>query len=393
MTRYLGSRSRTHATLGVAAVASLIALAGCGSGSGSSPSAAAASGGGGGSSTNWAQQASVSTGGGMSALVAAAKKEGTLNVITLPKDWANYGTIMTDFTKKYGIKINDANPDGTSQDEINAMKQLKGQSRAPDVLDMGTSFAITAAASNLLAPYKVASWNQIPSTEKSANGDWFDDYGGYVAIGYNPAKVKIAPTSFADLLKPQYAHQVAINGNPTEAGAAFAAVYAAALANHGSFDNITPGIDYFKRLHDAGNFVPVTGSAATVQSGQTPILVFWDYLLASEVQSQLPGFKIVIPTDGHYAAYYSQAISASAPHPAAARLWEEYLYSTTGQNLWLDGKARPAELPTLVQQGTVDQTAFKTLPAAPSATLTFPTPAQLAKAQTVVTQQWAKATG
>jgi hypothetical protein len=67
----------------------------------------------------------------MSGLVAAAKKEGTLNVITLPADWANYGTIMKDFTAKYGIKINDANPDGSSQDEINAMQSLKGQSREP----------------------------------------------------------------------------------------------------------------------------------------------------------------------------------------------------------------------------------------------------------------------
>jgi putative spermidine/putrescine transport system substrate-binding protein len=393
MTKYLGLRSRTHVTIGVATLASLIALAGCGSNSGSSPSASGTAGGGGGSSVNWAQQASVSTGGGMSALVAAAKKEGTLNVITLPKNWANYGAIMTAFTKKYGITINDANPEGSSQDEINAVKQLKGQSRAPDVLDMGTSFAITAASSGLLAPYKVASWNNIPANEKAANGDWFDDYGGYVAIGYDPSKVKVAPTSFADLLKPAYKHQVAVNGNPTETGAAFAAVYAAALANGGSFDNIAPGVQYFGKLKAAGNFVPVTGSAATVQSGQTPILIYWDYLLASEVKSQIPGFKIVIPSDGHYAAYYSQAISATAPHPAAARLWEEYLYSTTGQNLWLAGEARPAELSTLVSQGSVDQTAFKTLPAAPGGGLTFPSPAQLTKAQTVVTQQWAKATG
>ncbi len=28
----------------------------------------------------------------MAALVAAAKKEGKLNVITLPSNWANYGT-------------------------------------------------------------------------------------------------------------------------------------------------------------------------------------------------------------------------------------------------------------------------------------------------------------
>ena len=58
--------------------------------------------------------------------------------------------------------------------------------------------------------------------------------------------------------------------------------------------------------------------------------------------------KIVIPSDASYAAYYDQAISKYAPDPAAARLWEEYLYSTAGQNLWLQGEARPIELSTLV---------------------------------------------
>jgi putative spermidine/putrescine transport system substrate-binding protein len=329
----------------------------------------------------------------MDALVAAAKKEGQLNVITLPRNWANYGAIMDSFTKKYGIKINDANPDGSSQDEINAVNQLKGQSRAPDVLDMGTSFAIQATQNGLLAPYKVASWNDIPANEKAADGSWFDDYGGYVAIGYNPAKVKTPPTSFADLLKPAYKHQVAINGNPTQANAAFSAVYAAALANSGSFDNIKPGIDYFKRLKKAGNFVPVTGSASTVQSGQTPILIWWDYLLASEVQSQLPNFKIVIPTDAHYASYYTQAISKTAPHPAAARLWEEYLYSTTGENLWLQGKARPVELTAMTQAGTADQSALKALPPAPETSIQFPSDAQATAAKAVVAQQWASAVG
>lgn len=329
----------------------------------------------------------------MDALVAAAKAEGTLNVITLPKDWANYGTIMADFTKKYGIKINDANPDGSSQDEINAMQQLKGQSRAPDVLDMGTSFAISAAGENLLAPYKVSTWGDIPDSEKDASGLWWDDYGGYVAIGYDPSKVKTPPTSFADLLKSDYKNEVGINGNPTQASAAFSAVYAAALANGGSFDNIQPGIDYFQKLKQAGNFVPVTASATTVQQGQTPIVIWWDYLLASEIESQVPDFKIVIPTDGHYAAYYTQAISATAPHPAAARLWEEYLYSTEGQNLWLQGHARPAELDTLVSDKTVDQAAYSTLPQAPSSTITFPSPAQATKAQDLVNKEWASAVG
>jgi putative spermidine/putrescine transport system substrate-binding protein len=332
--------------------------------------------------------------GGMNCLVDAAKAEGHLNVITLPADWANYGTIMKDFTAEYGIQITDENPDGSSQDEINAMEQLKGQSRAPDVLDMGTSFAISATKSKLLAPYMVSTWDEIPADAKDASGYWFDDYGGYVAIGCDTARVPQCPTSFAQLLEPQYKNMVGINGNPTEAGAAFAAVFAAAIANGGSFSDIEPGLQFFSKLHKAGNFVPVTAGPSTVQSGQTPIVIWWDYLQESEIASEVPTWKVNIPTDGIYASYYSQAISATAPHPAAARLWEEYLYSTTGQNLWLEGHARPIELSTLVANGTVDETAYKALPPAPSGgDLTFPTQAQLTQAQDAVTQGWSSAVG
>jgi putative spermidine/putrescine transport system substrate-binding protein len=367
-------------------VGGVVFAAGCGSSSSNNSSSSS-------STKSYATATSIAAFGGMKGLIAAAKKEGQLNVITLPADWANYGTIMKDFTAKYGIKINDANPDGSSQDEINAMEQLKGQSRAPDVLDMGTAFAIKATQLGLLAPYKVQSWDDIPAANKDPNGAWYGDYGGYVAIGYNPAKVKVAPTSFKDLLKPVYKNQVAINGNPTQASAAFSAVYAAALANGGSLSNIEPGITYFAKLHQEGNFVPVTAGPTTVESGQTPIVIWWDYLLASEIGSAVKGFKIVIPTDGHYAAYYAQAISKTAPDPAAARLWEEYLYSTTGQNLWLQGKARPIELQTMIQNGTVDKAAEAALPAAPAGTLQFPTQAQESAAEALVAQQWAAKVG
>ena len=98
----------------------------------------------------------------MDALVAAAKKEGTLNTIALPPTWANYGELISGFTAKYGIKINNVNPDGSSGDEITAIKSLKGQSRAPDVVDVGQSFALSGAASGLYAPYKVATWDDHP---------------------------------------------------------------------------------------------------------------------------------------------------------------------------------------------------------------------------------------
>ncbi len=324
----------------------------------------------------------------MDALVAAAKKEGQLNVITLPDDWANYGTIMKDFTAKYGIKITDENPDGTSQDELNAISQTKGQSRAPDVVDVGTAFAAKGQTAGDWAPYKVATWSDIPDSSKEATGLYYADYGGYVAIGYDTSKVKNPPTSFKSLLAGPYKNMVALNGSPTQAGAAFAGVYAAALANGGSFGDIAPGVSYFKQLKQAGNFVPVTGSASTMESGQTPILIWWDYLLASEVGAKYKNLKIVIPSDSHYAAYYDQAVSKYAPHPAAARLWEEYLYSTEGQNLFLEGGTRPIELPALVSAGTEDKTAYAALPPAPSGGITFPSIAQQNTAETVVAQQW-----
>jgi putative spermidine/putrescine transport system substrate-binding protein len=324
----------------------------------------------------------------MDALVAAAKAEGHLNVITLPADWANYGTIMKDFTAKYGIKINDENPDGSSQDELNAIAQTKGQGRAPDVVDVGTAFAAKGLTAGDWANYEVATWSNIPANQKEPNGAYYADYGGYVAIGYDSSRVKTPPTSFKSLLSPAYKNMVALNGNPTQANAAFSGVYAAALANGGSFDNIAPGVAFFKQLKQAGNFVPATGSASTVESGQTPILIFWDYLLASEIGAKYKNFKIIIPSDASYASYYDQAISKYAANPAAARLWEEYLYSTEGQNLWLEGGTRPVELPTLVSAGTEDKTAYAALPAVPGGTVSFPSIAQQTAAQTVVSQQW-----
>jgi putative spermidine/putrescine transport system substrate-binding protein len=371
----------------VAVASTAVFAAACGSSGGSSST---------GSSVDWAKVTSLTSSGSttMANLVAAAEKEGQLNVITLPSNWANYGNIMKDFTAKYHIHISDAIPEGSSGQEIQAVQTEKNQKRAPDVVDVGTAFAVEGANDGLWAPYKVATWSSIPDNAKDANGAYYADYGGYVAIGYNPAIVKVPPTSFASLTNPAYKNMVGLNNSPTTAGAAFAAVYAASLANGGSFSNIQPGIDFFAKLHQIGNFVPTAiGGPTTVQNGTTPILIWWDYLLASEVSPVVKGFKIVIPSDASYAAYYDQGISATAPDPAAARLWEEYLYSTAGQNLWLQGFARPIELPSLITAGTVNQSALKALPPAPSSSLSFPTSAQQAAAENVVSQNWAKQVG
>ncbi|MEV5969327.1 extracellular solute-binding protein [Streptomyces sp. NPDC051921] len=338
---------------------------------------------------------SAADAGGMAALTAAAKKEGSLNTIALPSDWANYGAVIDGFEKKYGIKVMVENPEGTSQDEINALKERRDGGRAPDVIDVGGSFAQSAARQGLLAPYKVAAYDEIPKEQKDDRARWYNNYGGYVSIGCDARRVKTCPATFADLRKPEYKGKVALNGDPTKSGSAFAGVYAAALANGGSFDDIQPGIDFFAELSKNGNFIPVESTPATIAKGQTPISIDWDFLnlgYADEFRENGADvdWRTAIPFDGSFAQYYANGVNKDAPHPAAARLWQEYVFSPEGQNLRLGAYARPVLMDAMEKDGTLDKAAAEKLPTV-EGTPTFPTEAQTERARETVNRGWAEA--
>jgi putative spermidine/putrescine transport system substrate-binding protein len=326
--------------------------------------------------------------GGMDGLIEAAKKEGQLNVIALPPDWANYGAIIKAFGDKYGIKVNSAQPDAASQDEINAATQQKGKSTAPDVFDLGQSVAL--ANTSMFAPYKVAKFDDIPQAYKDADGKWVNDYGGYMSIGFDSAKV--APVADVnDLLKPEYNGKVALNGDPTQAGAAFSGVLMVALSQGGSVDDIAPGVEFFRKLKAAGNFLPVDPTPATIESGQTPVVIDWNYLNAAET-AKLPSWRFFVPSNAAVAGYYYQAINSGAPHPAAARLWQEFLYSDEGQNLYAAGGVRPVRADQMMQAGSIDKGAVDKIPVI-DGPVTVPTPDQTEKATKYLADNWAKAIG
>jgi putative spermidine/putrescine transport system substrate-binding protein len=326
--------------------------------------------------------------GGMDALVKAAQKEGKLNVIALPPDWANYGAIIDAFSEKYDIEVQSDQPDAASQDEINAADQLKGTDRAPDVFDLGQSVAL--ANTDKFAPYKVATFDEIPDEFKDADGTWVNDYGGFMSIGYD-SNVVPDVTTMDDLLGPDFKGKVALNGDPTAAGAAFSGVLMASVANGGSADDIAPGVDFFKRVKEAGNFLPIDPTAATIESGQTPVVIDWDYLNAAET-AKLPTWKVVVPEGAAIAGYYFQAFNADAPHPAAARLWQEFLYSDEGQNLWLAGGARPVRADAMAEAGTIDQEKYDALPAVEGDPV-IPTNEQTEAMAAYLAENWAKAIG
>ena len=204
--------------------------------------------------------------------------------------------------------------------------------------------------------------------------------------------MKVCPTSFKQMLKPGMGYKIGINNNPTEAGAAFAAVFAAALANGGSFNNIKPGVDYFQKLNKEGNFVATVAGPATVQSGATNIVIWWDYLQASEVNS-LPGYakiwKIVIPSDGVVRGLLRPGDQQAAPRTRRLR-GSGRSSSTRPRARTCGSRVRPvrSSFPTWWRTTWRTPRALAALPPAPAGVTNFPTQAQLVAAKAVVAQYW-----
>ena len=350
--------------------------------------------------------------GGMDALVKAAQKEGKLNVITLPRDWANYGEAMDLFSKAFGIKISDDNPDGSSAYEIQTVKTAPA-SKVPDAVDVGITYALDNV--NLFTQYKVVNWNDITPTYKEASGRWFGDYAGVIALSYDTSIAK-APKSFTDLKDPAFKNMVAIGGDPTGAQEALMSVFAANLASGGTTANVQKGIDYFSDMKKSGNFVTALANGQNFLAGAYKVSFSWSFNGPGAVATAAKAgktVKYVIPSDAVIQGTpYVMAIPFNAPHPAAARLWTEFLYSQNkgkgsmdlgstkgmtgskifamingGQNIWIAGGALPVMYEAMVAKKTnVTAPAGYEIPA--GAKIVTPTPAEQDAAKTLLKAQW-----
>lgn len=371
---------RTFAITGAVAVSLALGLSACSSGSN------------GGAENNSGVDAKTATSaeafGGFDALVEAAKAEGQLNIIARPDNWANYGKIITAFEDKYGITVNSANPDGSSAEEIQAAENLKGQDTAPDVFDLGAAVRDESLAH--FTPYQVQTWADIPAENKESTGLWVNNYTGVMSIGYDSDKFE-APATLDALLGAKYKGSVALNGDPTQAGAAFAGVGMATVQSGGSLDDFQTGIDFFASLNDAGNFLTLDPTPATIASGETPVVIDWSFNNIG-AQADKPSWANAVLPGAAYTSYYSEAINADAPHPAAARLWQEFIMSDDVQNLYLQAGAFPVRLAAMDTAGTVDKAALDAAGGVPEEQVT-PTAAQSDAANALLLTEWPKVIG
>ena len=328
----------------------------------------------------------------LDSLVAAAQAEGHLTTMALPDTWCNYGELLNGFRAEYGIEVQVINPYGSSGDELDAVRAFRdtGSGETPDVLDVGYSFGLVAQGEGLITPYKVSTWDTIPNPLKEPNGYWYGGYYGVLSFEVNTNFVARLPQDWADLLRPEYQGQVALAGDPRSSNQAILTVYAAALANGGSIDDAMPGLEFFRDLHARGNLVPLIANVEQVVSGQTPIVIRWDYLALGDRDAHPNArIEIILPKSGLLGGLYVQAISAYAQHPNAARLWMEYLYSDKGQVLWLKGYCHPIRFNDLVARQVIPPNLMSLLPPAePYSQALFPTLEHQNAAQAIITSQW-----
>jgi putative spermidine/putrescine transport system substrate-binding protein len=300
----------------------------------------------------------------MADLVAAAQAEGTLTTIALPHDWCNYGEVIDTFKSKYGLEVNELNPDAGSGDEVEAIKANKDNPgpQAPDVIDVGFSFGSSSKEEGLIQPYKVSTWDTIPDDAKDPEGYWYGDYYGVLSFLVNTDVQPDVPQDWADLLDPKYNGQVALSGDP-------------------------------RTSNQAGNLVPLIANNGLVATGETAVRITWDYngLAAIDSFEGNPAAEVVVPASGRFAGVYVQAISAYAPHPNAAMLWMEFLYSDEGQLLWMKGYCHPIREADLRDRGVIPEDLLAKLPDVSGAV--FPTLEQLNAASELITTNWDSAVG
>jgi putative spermidine/putrescine transport system substrate-binding protein len=298
------------------------------------------------------------------------------------------------------LKINELDPEAGSADQLEAIRQNQGDEgpQAPDVIDIGLGYTGEAQSDGLITPYKVSSWDSIPDPVKDPAGSWWGNYFGVLTFVVNPDAVENIPQDWDDLLKPEYKGKVAMGGEVTKSNQAVMTVMAAGLSRTNGEIETAPeaGLQFWKEMKASGNLLPVIGNQDTLASGETPIVILWDYLALADrdLLAGNPNLEIVVPETGVLAGPYANAISAYAPHPNAARLWSEFIMSDEGQLLFLEGYAHPIRFFDMLERGVIPQDILDRFPPADAyKQAVFLTPEEMIAAKDYIVKNWVQVVG
>lgn len=254
-------------------------------------------------------------------LYEAAKKEGELTWSVSQHNSEFAQKVADKFSELYpGVKVNVLRTTGQVQ-----FQRLDQELRANSVqVDVYSTYAaahlVKLKREGQIAAYEPENNAKLPHPlqELGEKGYWVVTAVSPVGIGYNTNLVKPedAPKTWKDLLDPKWKGQVAI-GHPGFSGSVGLWVMAMEQLY---------GWDYFKKL--AANKPQIGRSIVDgvnlITSGERKVALVPTALI-DEGKAKGNPVGVVYPEDGTYVAPGVTAVLKAAPHPNAARLFEEYL--------------------------------------------------------------------
>ena len=256
-----------------------------------------------------------------------------------PPEWADWASMLKAIEQNAGVRIPQDNKNSGQ-----ALAQLLAEKANPvaDFAYFGVSFGVQAKQAGVTQAYKPTNWDKIPDGLKDPEGHWFTTHYGTLGLFVNVDALggKPVPQSWQDLLDPKYKGMVGFL-DPTSAFVGYAGAVAVNKALGGSMDNMTPAIDYFKKLLRNDPIVPKQTAYARVLSGEIPILFDYDFNAYRAKYKDGSNVQFVIPKEGTIVVPYVLSLVANAPHANNGKKALDFIQSEKGQAIWANAFLRP----------------------------------------------------
>ena len=283
-------------------------------------------------------------------IIEKAKAEGKVESVGMPDSWANWGLTWQDLKDEYAI--DHADTDMSSSEELQMFK-TEGENGTKDIGDVGFAFGQQAIDEDLVQGYKTSYWDSVPDWAKAEDGKWMVAYTGATTFLTNTEQVENVPTSWADIKAGDYKVALGDIGG----GTAQASVIASAYAFGGDLNNLDPAFEFWTELAEAGRINTLDILQQNFETGEIAVGVIWSYT-AVPYKDQITQYKMeaTIPSDGSIMSGYASVINKYAPHPHAAALAREWIFSDAGQANLAKAGAIPTrtdvEIPAEIEEAT-----------------------------------------